>query len=604
MKVRKAMATVMAGAMVGSAVVTAVSAADIQWTDIIGLNAEKTSEYHIVNNKGQVMTDDNRILKPNTEYYVVLGTSDIYQNYMNYERLVKIGVKTVTGGDKLVSGSVKLAEKYFENHPEGANRYTVITFKTIQDMTDSELNLYFNVELTARDDLSMKIGVDSFPIVTGTKNTSTTVSGSNTANTQVLARANEAYRLVSDMAAGIPVVHNARVALMNSMSNAVNSAEVPTNPTENDIYVGSDSATLNKGTNWYKDATSDSGKALANDIVSKAEALYAATVNYVNSYKDRMSTVASYTDLATALGTDSGALASNIMKRLFDNYGSASNPTTGSLAGVTLAGPGSTLAVYNVALNDLYTAATSGVMSAAGYLNAYQTALSRWVDSTNNMVGQNYVQGANYLNQGDTLVVPVKVWFKNAIVDGPDTDLTAGTGGQWYTVQSNEWNELIWEDGNNEIARLYFHADSNSRGFYTQLKTTWSNEWYRQYFAHADAYKFEFVGTPTLSTSHRATLAMYMPFLDSNGLSYVSDPTDVYIYRINEADGTIEDMTEYFSYTVDSNGKGWYEADTRALSTYVISAVPANLPVENVEIVPDTTIVVPTDTKLPANTGR
>lgn len=206
------------------------------------------------------------------------------------------------------------------------------------------------------------------------------------------------------------------------------------------------------------------------------------------------------------------------------------------------------------------------------------------------------------------------IWLKNKVDEG-DGDYSVGTSGSMINPLINDWNEILWYDEDGDLAHLRFFADSDVAAFYSKLSTKWSHDDYAAYFNDQDAYMFEFTGSPSLSSTSRADLSIYNPFVDVDGNETI-DPTTATIYQI--IDGDLYDVTDSFTYDEGDNGEMAYITRTRFLGTYIICEKPVEeamssdetldeeedlLPDEEITVTPEE--ILPDEaSKQPANTGK
>ena len=208
-------------------------------------------------------------------------------------------------------------------------------------------------------------------------------------------------------------------------------------------------------------------------------------------------------------------------------------------------------------------------------------------------------------------------YMKN-IVKAADNDWRVGVGGLMLNPLENDWNEVTYFDEDGDVAFMKFFADSDVGKFYAKLSTRWEHTDYASYFNDQDAYIFQFTGSPSLSSTSRADLQIYNPFLDDDGNSKI-DPETATIYQI--VDGDLFDVTENFSYEEGNNGDMAYCTRTRFLGTYIICEKPVEEASSDdvVDLVPDDLVpdnntgapveVTPgnnggSGSKAPANTGK
>lgn len=204
------------------------------------------------------------------------------------------------------------------------------------------------------------------------------------------------------------------------------------------------------------------------------------------------------------------------------------------------------------------------------------------------------------------------IYLKNKEVKG-DGDYRVGEKGMVVKPLSNDWNEIVWYNEARDLARLYFFADSDVKAFYSKLSTKWDHMDYASYFNDQDAYIFDFTGSPKISSTSRADLEIYNPFLNSDGKE-TTNPKNITIYQV--VDGDLHDVTSQWSYDEGDNGEMAYKTRTRFLGTYIFCEKPVKEAVDKDKdnFKPDTypggnhTPELPPEVdpgaKKPANTGR
>lgn len=178
------------------------------------------------------------------------------------------------------------------------------------------------------------------------------------------------------------------------------------------------------------------------------------------------------------------------------------------------------------------------------------------------------------------------VWMYNRTDTTDDTEFMAGTGGIMVKPVKNEENTVLWTDENRDLARLTFTADSDVAKYFPKLSTKWPNATYAQLFDDQDAFVFDFVGNPKISSTSRAVLELFCPFLDSDD-EYSVDPESVVIYQVADdatlaastevelakaiLDGRLIDVTDKFTAGENEDGDFVYTTKTRTLGTYIIA---------------------------------
>lgn len=199
------------------------------------------------------------------------------------------------------------------------------------------------------------------------------------------------------------------------------------------------------------------------------------------------------------------------------------------------------------------------------------------------------------------------IWLKNK-VDKGDGDYRVGENGLMIKPLQNDWNEIVWYNEQSDLARLKFFADSDVKSFYSKLSTKWAHEDYASYFNDQDAYVFNFTGSPSLSSTSRADLEIYNPFIDGNGDETVN-PHNITIYQV--IDGDLYNVTDKWSYGENDDGYMAYSTRTRFLGTYIFCEKPVDEEEDPDEYLPPSNNIdrpaLPDPTpggKVPANTGK
>ncbi|WP_195276664.1 hypothetical protein [Anaerotruncus rubiinfantis] len=163
-------------------------------------------------------------------------------------------------------------------------------------------------------------------------------------------------------------------------------------------------------------------------------------------------------------------------------------------------------------------------------------------------------------------------WVTNKVLEG-DQDQMAGTRGVVFKPEKNEDNEVIWEDENDQIAKLSFTADSDVAKYYPKMSTKWDNSKYAEKFADQDAFIRQFVGNPQISSTSRATLELNVPYLDDDDALTV-DEDEIIIYE-ETADGELIDITSKGKFVTNDDDDFVFQMKTRQLGTYIFAAAPA-----------------------------
>ena len=209
-------------------------------------------------------------------------------------------------------------------------------------------------------------------------------------------------------------------------------------------------------------------------------------------------------------------------------------------------------------------------------------------------------------------------YMKN-LVKAADGDWRVGVGGLMLNPVKNDWNEVTYYDEDGDLAYLKFFGDSDTGKFYAKLSTKWEHADYASYFNDQDAYIFQFTGSPSLSSTSRADLEIYSPFVDQDG-NETFDPEQAIIYQV--MDGDLFDITNQFEYREGNNGDMAYCSRVRFLGTFIICQKPVDEASNDdvVDLVPDDNLTpdnnagAPVEvnpgsnggsgSKAPANTGK
>lgn len=174
----------------------------------------------------------------------------------------------------------------------------------------------------------------------------------------------------------------------------------------------------------------------------------------------------------------------------------------------------------------------------------------------------NYQGGKEFqkLGKSDKLALRLTFFVANKLEDGDSATVSVGSKGVTIKPVKNQTNEIMFENGNDNVALLTFKASSNPGKLYARLSTKWTTDLARK-FSRTDAVIRSF--TPaTIDSSSRATLAFYNPFDEDD-----VDPKKVYIYSVS-ANGKIVNVTSSFSYDEDEDA---FVTKTRTLGTWIIS---------------------------------
>ena len=198
------------------------------------------------------------------------------------------------------------------------------------------------------------------------------------------------------------------------------------------------------------------------------------------------------------------------------------------------------------------------------------------------------------ISDGDEFEGEFTIWISNTEEDA-DADYAAGTGGVTLKPTKNDDNEIVWYDENDDIAMLTFEGDSSVDNFFPKLSTKWDNSTYATYFADQDAFIFDFISNPDISSTSRPVLTIYDPYYDYEEDESLVDSENVVIYQV--VDGELVDVTADWSYGETDDGEMAYTTKTRQLGTYIFCEVAVAGSEEVVEEPVDDGKVIP-------NTGR
>ncbi|WP_368233235.1 hypothetical protein [Anaerotruncus rubiinfantis] len=163
-------------------------------------------------------------------------------------------------------------------------------------------------------------------------------------------------------------------------------------------------------------------------------------------------------------------------------------------------------------------------------------------------------------------------WMKNSKDESDDVDHVAGTGGIVIKPVKNEENTILWEDENDELAKLTFTADSDTKVYYPKLSTKWDNILYAELFADQDAFVREFVSNPQISSTSRAKLELYVPYIDEDDELTV-DEDSIIVYE-QDADGNLIDITDKGTFEWNDDDNFVFTMKTRQLGTYIFAEAP------------------------------
>ena len=175
-----------------------------------------------------------------------------------------------------------------------------------------------------------------------------------------------------------------------------------------------------------------------------------------------------------------------------------------------------------------------------------------------------------YIEDGDKFELEITAWVSNDS-DNADKDYAAGTGGVVIKPTENDDNEIVWYDENQDIAKLTFEGDSDTNKFFPKLSTKWDNSTYAEYFADQDAFIFDFVSNPEISSTSRPVLTIYDPYYDWEEDETTVDAENVVVYKV--VDGELVDDTANWNYGETEDGEMAYTCKTRQLGTYIFCEV-------------------------------
>ena len=196
------------------------------------------------------------------------------------------------------------------------------------------------------------------------------------------------------------------------------------------------------------------------------------------------------------------------------------------------------------------------------------------------------------IDDGDEFEGEFTLWISNTEEDA-DADFAAGTGGVTLKPTKNDDNEIVWYDENDDIAMLTFEGDSSVDNFFPKLSTKWDNSTYATYFADQDAFIFDFISNPDISSTSRPVLTIYDPYYDYEEDESLVDSENVVIYQV--VDGELVDVTADWSYGETDDGEMAYTTKTRQLGTYIFCEVAVagseevvEEPVDDGKVIPST----------------
>lgn len=162
-------------------------------------------------------------------------------------------------------------------------------------------------------------------------------------------------------------------------------------------------------------------------------------------------------------------------------------------------------------------------------------------------------------------------WVSNRGVNA-DADFAAGSRGEVLKPSKNEDNAITWEDNNHTLAWLDFTGDDDGKIFYPKMKTQWDDQEYAERFADQDAYLYDFLFSPKLAATSRATLKLRIPFVDEDG-ELSADPEEIMVCQ--KIDGELSDITASGKIRETDDGDWVFETKVRSLGAYIIAQKPA-----------------------------
>lgn len=201
--------------------------------------------------------------------------------------------------------------------------------------------------------------------------------------------------------------------------------------------------------------------------------------------------------------------------------------------------------------------------AAKGYGFTYGTGKSALKSGYTGAASQEnpiYIPASDFKTNGDKITLKAVLFIGNKQNSSPDITIQAGSAGQTIDPVAGEENTVTFEDRNNTLATLTYHASSNPEKFFAKLSTKWTSNLLTR-FDDAEAFIWRF-SAANIDSSSRATLALNNPF-DEDSV----DPFDVYIYTV-DSNGVLKNVTSSFSYDEDEDT---FSFKTRTLGTYIIS---------------------------------
>ncbi|WP_195277459.1 hypothetical protein [Anaerotruncus rubiinfantis] len=164
------------------------------------------------------------------------------------------------------------------------------------------------------------------------------------------------------------------------------------------------------------------------------------------------------------------------------------------------------------------------------------------------------------------------IWMGNDKDETDDETYAAGEGGKYVKPVKNEENTIAWEDENDTLATLTADMDSDTKYYFPKLSTKWDNVKYAELFNDQDAFVRQWVGTPEISSTSRATLELNVPYVDEDDELTV-DEESIIVYE-ETADGELIDITDKGTFTTNDDDEYVFTMKTRRLGTYIFAEAP------------------------------
>lgn len=176
-------------------------------------------------------------------------------------------------------------------------------------------------------------------------------------------------------------------------------------------------------------------------------------------------------------------------------------------------------------------------------------------------------------NDDITVYMPeFTIWMGNDKDETDDETYAAGEGGKYVKPVKNEENTIAWEDENDTLATLTADMDSDTKYYFPKLSTKWDNVKYAELFNDQDAFVRQWVGTPEISSTSRATLELNVPYVDEDDELTV-DEESIIVYE-ETADGELIDITDKGTFTTNDDDEYVFTMKTRRLGTYIFAEAP------------------------------